>query len=116
MFRGYEELAQFHEANLEAAVRGTGAVGRGVDELQAAVVSLVKGAGTTAFSAVAAVPGCQDVSDVVRLQSEAMKSLLDTCVGQGLRIVEVQRRTARAALRPVEERFLAGVEVLARAA
>ncbi|NBC33798.1 MAG: hypothetical protein GVY13_14080 [Alphaproteobacteria bacterium] len=116
MFRGYEELAQFHEANFEAVLRGTGAVGRGVDDLQVAVISLVKGAGQTAISAAAAVPGCQGVSDVVQLQSHVMKGLFDTCISRSRRMVAVQRATAREVLRPVEERFLAGVEVLARAA
>jgi hypothetical protein len=115
MFKGFEDLAAFHEANFDAALRGSDAVGRGVDDLQAAVVSLVKGAGHTTLSAAVAVPTCLGVRDFVRLQSDLAKNLFETCVGQSLRIVEVQRQTARDALRPVEERFLAGVEVLARA-
>lgn len=115
MFKGFEDLAAFHESNFDAALRGSGVVSRGVDDLQAAVVSLVKGAGHTALSAAMAVPCCADARDLVRLQSDMAKRLFQTCVGQSLRIVEVQHQTARGALNHVEDRFLAGVEVLARA-
>lgn len=115
MFKGFEDFAAFHESNFDAALRGSGVASRGVDDLQAALVSLVKGAGHTALSAAMAVPRCLDAGDLVRLQSDMAKRLFETCVGQSLRIVEVQRQTARGALNPMEERFLAGVEVLARA-
>ena len=114
MFKGFEDLAAFHEANVNAALRGSEAINRGADDVRVAVVSLVRGARDTTVSAAVAAKGCRGVGDVLTVQSDLMKGLVQTCLTHCRRIAEVQRKAVETALGSVSERVAAGVEVLAR--
>ena len=114
MFKGYEEFAAFHEANVDAALRGTTAVGRGADDLQAAVLALTRGARNRAVSAVMAAPRCRDVHDIVQLHSVVVHGLFEMVVTEGRTIAGIYARSARGAVQPVQQRLLAGVALAAR--
>ena len=115
MFKRYEELAEFHEANVEAAMRGTRAVGRGADDLRAALVALAQRSSRVTLGAAFAFPRCRSVNDLLWWQSALTKTLLELCTSQSRRMAQISTQSARAAMEPVEQRVVAGVHLLARA-
>lgn len=114
MFKGYEDLAAFHEANVNAALRGSEAIGRGADDVRVAVVSIIREAGDSAVSAAVAAKGCQGVGDILTVHGDLARGFFETCLTQCRRIAEVQRNTVETALGSFSERVAASVEVLAR--
>ena len=115
MFKGYEDLAAFSEANLDAALKTGDAVRRGADDLRAAMVTLGKRAASGALTAAVAVRRCRGVADMIGVQSHLATSLLETTVDQTHRMARVHITTVGAAIKPLEERLAAGIVLLAQA-
>ena len=114
MFKRYEDLAAFHEANVDAILRGSEAVRRGVDDVRMAVHALMKDTKDNADSAAIAARHCRGVRDIVSLQRDLMKSLVETHLTHARKIAEVQRKTMETTLGAFSDRIVAGVEVVAR--
>lgn len=115
MFKRYEELAEFHEANVNAALRGTGAAGRGVEACRSAWVAMLQGASKRVVSAALAAPRCQGPLDLVSLQSDVVKGVFELWMLQSQRITQIYTQSTRAAMDPLERRLIAGVSLVARA-
>ena len=114
MFKRYEDLAAFHDANLDAMLRGSEAVHRGADEMRVTLLAFMKGTKQKADTAAKAARHCRGVRDVVSLQSDLVTGLVETYLTHVRKIAEAQRKAMETTLGSLSERVVAGVEVVAR--
>ena len=109
-FKGYEELAAFSKANMEAFVQANTILVKGFEELSKEIMTLTKASMETAATTTKAVFAAKTIKDVVTLQSDFTKSSFDKFVANSSKLSELGVKVASDAIAPVTARVNVAVE------
>lgn len=109
-FKGYEELAAFSKANMEAFVQANTILAKGFEEISKEVMALTKASMETASTTAKAVFAAKTIKDVVDLQSDYAKSSFDKFVANSSKLSELGVKVASDAIAPVTARVNVAVE------
>ncbi|WP_158240509.1 phasin family protein [Telmatospirillum siberiense] len=116
IFKGYEDLLQFNQQNLEALFRSADIVARGVQDLSQSVVALAQGSFEDSLSAGKALAGAKTLKEVIDLSSSLAKSNFDKLVVESQKLGELSSKLAEEAIAPINKRVDAAVQSLTKIA
>ncbi len=109
-FKGYEELAAFSKANMEAFVQANTILVKGFEEFSKEIMALTKASMETATTTAKAVFAAKTIKDVVALQSDFTKTSFDKFVANSSKLSELGVKVASDAIAPVTARVNVAVE------
>ena len=109
-FKGYEELAAFSKANMDAFVQANTILVKGFEELSKEIMTLTKASMETAATTTKAVFAAKTIKDVVALQSDFTKTSFDKFVTNSSKLSELGVKVASDAIAPVTARVNVAVE------
>lgn len=100
-----EELADFGKGNLEAWLLAGSKAAMGWEALSAEIMGCNKKLWENNLKSVEALAGCENLEDIVSLQSEAFKAQYDTVLEEGSKLGELTATIASAAVEPINQRL-----------
>ena len=109
-FKGYEEIAAFSKANIDAFVQANTILVKGFEELSKEIVALTQASIETAATTTKAVFAAKTIKDVVALQSDFTKTSFDKFVSNSSKLSELGVKVASDAIAPVTARVNVAVE------
>jgi phasin family protein len=109
-FKGYEELAAFGKANMEALVQANSILVKGFEALSKEILALTEASMETAATTTKAVLAAKTIKDVVTLQSDFTKTSFDKFVANSSKLSELGVKVAADAIAPVTARVNVAVE------
>jgi phasin family protein len=109
-FKGYEDLAAFGKANIEAFVQANSILTKGVEEFSKEVVSLTQASMESAAAAAKAIFAAKTLKDVMALQADYSKTSLDKFFANSSKLSELGVKVASDAIAPVTARVNVAVE------
>lgn len=113
-FAGYQDVLQFGKDNVEALVRSSTIVVRGVQDLSKTVVSLAQESIEDSVATGKALIGAKTLKEVVDLSSALLKSNFDKVVAESARLGQMSTKLAEEAFAPLNSRFEVTVQKLTR--
>jgi phasin family protein len=112
--KGYDDLASFNRANLDAVVAAGTAAAKGLEAINAEVLAFAKGQLEGSMTATKALIGAKTLQELVDLQNEYAKSSFDAYMAQMARIGELTAKATQDAFEPLNSQVQAAVEKLVR--
>lgn len=112
--KGYDEFATINKASMDAYVKSTNIVAKGVEDLGKAYFAFAQ---TTAESNVAAAKklmGAKTINDVVDIQADVARSSFDSWVAESTKMSEMSMKVANEAFEPIQAQFTAVVEKMTK--
>lgn len=115
-FKGYDEIAAFGKANIDALLQANSVFTKGVEELSKEFISLTQAQMESAAAAAKAMFAAKTLKDVVELNAEFTKSHFDTMMANSTKLGELGAKLATDSLAPIRARVTAAVEKAAKPA
>lgn len=109
-FKGYEEIAAFSKANVDAFVQANAILVKGFEEFSKEIMELTKASMETATTTAKAVFAAKTIKDVVALQTDYTKTSFDKFVANSSKLSELGVKVAADAIAPVTARVNVAVE------
>jgi phasin family protein len=111
MIKGYEEIASFGKANVEALVQSSTLALKGAEELTKVFAALGNQNVERASAAVKALAGVRSPADLIQLQSQLTREGTDSLVSDSRKIAEIVNTIVTSALEPLQARFKAASDL-----
>jgi phasin family protein len=105
MFKSYEDLASFNQANLDAAMTSTAALTRGLESYNQACLTFVRSACERGMATVKAMVQAKSPDEAVQLQSDFARTLVGDSVAQGKKLTDMSLDVANQATAPIQVRM-----------
>lgn len=115
-FKGYEDVAAFNKANLDAFIQANTVFAKGFEELSKEVISLTQTSLENAATATKAIFAAKSLKDVVELNADFTKSNYEKLLANSTKISELSVKLATATLAPITARATAAVEKVSKPA
>ncbi len=115
-FKGYEDVAAFNKANLDAIIQANTVFAKGFEELSKEVISLTQTSLENAATATKAIFAAKSLKDVVELNADFTKSNYEKLLANSTKISELSVKLATATLAPITARATAAVEKVSKPA
>ncbi|HLN22380.1 MAG TPA: phasin family protein [Patescibacteria group bacterium] len=113
-FKGYEDVLQFGQANLDAFVQASSIVARGVQNISQSIVTLAQAQIEESVAASKALLGAKTFQDVVELSSSVAKANFDKLVVESTKLGQLSSKLTEEALAPISGRVEAVVKTLTK--
>ena len=107
----FGDMSAFSKENVEALVASMTKAGKGVEQINAAVMAYTKSAMEDGVAAAKKMAGAKSVQEIIELQTDYAKSSLDTYIGEMNRVTDLYATTMKDAFKPLNERVSAAVEL-----
>ena len=115
-FKGYEDILQFNKDTVDAFVKSSTIVAKGVQDLSKSIVTLAQESIEESMTAGKAFIGAKTFKEVVDLSSALAKANFDKLVVESNRLGQLSAKLAEEALVPISKRVGAVVEKLTKTA
>ena len=115
-FKGYDEIAAFGKANIDALLQANSVFTKGVEEFSKEFISLTQAQMESAAAAAKAILAAKTLKDVVELNAEFTKSHFDTMMANSTKLGELGAKLATDSFAPIRARVTAAVEKAAKPA
>lgn len=104
LFKNYEDVATFNQANLDAAMASTAALTRGVEACNRICFDYLRGAYQRGVATVQAMAKVKSPEEAVQLQGSYAKAMVDDTVAQGKKLTDFCLDVANDAVAPIQAR------------
>ena len=108
--KGYDEFASVNKEQMDACVKSSNIVAKGVEDLSKAYFALAQSAAESNVAAAKKLMGAKTINDVFDIQSEMMKTNFDSFVAESTRLSEMSMKVANEAMAPLQSSFTTFVE------
>lgn len=105
LFEGYGRIAAANMSQVDALMRSSGAVARGIEDLGKAWLDLSQKSLTDGATVAKAITGARSLQDVIELQADLTRMMLDRLLGETMRISELSAKVAGEATAPLQALF-----------
>ncbi len=116
VLQGYEDATAFNKANFDATLKTMGVITKGVEDTNRALFALSQALFEKRVATYKAVMGAKTLKEVVDLETEYVKGMIDGFVTEGTKLSESSIKVANDAIAPLNERVNAAVEKIGKAA
>lgn len=99
------ELAEFGKGNIDAWILAGSKAAEGWESLTSEIMGYNSKIWDQTVKRTEALFGCTDLSEVVSLQSDAVREQLDALIAEGSKLQEMTAAAASAAVEPINERL-----------
>jgi phasin family protein len=116
--QGYDQLAAFNKATVEALIQATNAATKGFETINSEALAFSRQTIEESVAVAKAAIGSKSIQELIELQSDFTKSTFDSYVGQMTKMGDMVASIAKEAAEPLNSRVAALVEMVqgARAA
>ena len=112
MSRGFEDVTQFGQENVEALVASGKVVAKAAEEINAEVIAYSKKAYEDTMAASKEMAQARSVTEFFEKNTAFAKSSFEGWVAQATRVNEMYSQAAKEAFAPINARFTAAAEVV----
>jgi phasin family protein len=113
-FKGYEEIAAFGKANIDALIQANTVFTKGVEAISKEFISLTQSHFESTAAAAKAMFAAKTLKDVVELNAEFTKAHFDKLVANSTKLGELGTKVATDAFAPISARVTSVVEKAAK--
>lgn len=110
MFKTYDDVIAFNQANVDAFVQSGTKVATGAEQMAKEYFAFAGKSFETALENVKAVSGCKTAAEVISLQQKLAKDNFETMVAEGTKFSEMGTVVAKSALEPLQARYKAAFD------
>jgi phasin family protein len=114
IFTGYEEIAAFGKANVEALIQANSIFTEGVEAISKEVISLTQSQFESAAAGAKAIFSARTLKDLIELNAGFTKAHFDKLVANSTRLGELSARVATDTFAPIGARVTSVVEKAAK--
>ena len=114
LLKGYEELAEFNKANVDALVTSGTIAAKGAEELSREWVAFAQASFETSVATGKALLTAKTINEVVNLQNAYAKQSFDALVAETTKLQELSVKVTNEAFAPINARVNAAVEKLSK--
>lgn len=108
--KGYDELAALNKDNMDAFVKAANIMSKGVEDLGKAYWAFAQSSVETGVEASKALLGARTINDVVDIQTDLVRSSVDTAIAEGTKLTEMAIKVTNESAAPLQQRYTAAVE------
>jgi phasin family protein len=113
-FADYEELVQLGKDNVEAFLKSSSIVVKGVQDMTASLAGMARESIEDSVAASKALIGAKSVKEMMDLSSSLAKSNIDKMVSEGTKLSQLSSRLTQSALDPINKRVTHVVDRLTK--
>ncbi|MEI9983582.1 MAG: phasin family protein [Aliidongia sp.] len=113
-FKGYEEIAAFGKANIDAFIQANSVFTKGVEAISKEVIALTQAQLESNAAAAKAIFAAKTLKDMVELNAEFTKSSFDKMVANSTKLGELGTKIATDTFAPLSARVTSVVEKAAK--
>jgi phasin family protein len=110
--KGYDSLAAFNKATLEAFIQSANVATKGLETINAEALAYSKQALEDSVAAAKAAMTSKSIQELIEVQSDFAKSSFDTMVGQATKFGDLFMSVAKETAEPISGRTAALVELV----
>ena len=115
-FKGYEEIAAFGKANIDAFIQANTVLTKGIETISKEVMSLTQSQLESTAASAKAIFAARTLKDFVELNADFTKTHFDKLVANSTKLGELSAKVATDAFAPISARVTSVVEKAAKPA
>jgi phasin family protein len=112
MSKGFEEVTQFGQDNVEAMVASSKVMAKAAEEMNAEVIAFSKKSYEDSMAAAKEIASARSVSEFFERQTAFAKTSFETFVAEATKLNEMYSQAAKEAFAPLNARFTAAAEIV----
>jgi phasin family protein len=112
MSKGFEEVTQFGQDNVEAIVASGKVMAKAAEEMNAEVIAFSKKSYEDSMAAAKEIASARTVSEYFEKQTAFAKTSFETFVAEATKLNEMYSQAAKEAFAPLNARFTAAAEIV----
>lgn len=105
MFKTYEDIISFNQANIDALVQSGTKLATGTEQVTKEALSFVGKTFETTVENAKAMAACKTAAEVLQLQQKFAKDAWDRAVAETSRLSEMGTVVSQSALEPLQARY-----------
>lgn len=110
--QGYDQLAQFNKATVEALIQAANAAAKGLEAINAEALAFSRQTIEESVAAAKAAIGTKSIQELIELQSDFTKQAFDSYFGEVTKIGDLVANIAKETSEPLNGRVAAFVEMV----
>jgi phasin family protein len=112
MSKGFEDVTQFGQDNVEAMVASSKVMAKAAEEMNAEVIAFSKKSYEDSLAAAKEIASARSVSEFFEKQTAFAKTSFETFVAEATKLNEMYSQAAKEAFAPLNARFTAAAEMV----
>jgi phasin family protein len=112
MSKGFEDVTQFGQDNVEAMVASSKVMAKAAEEMNAEVIAFSKKSYEDSLAAAKEIASARSVSEFFEKQTAFAKTSFETFVAEATKLNEMYSQAAKEAFAPLNARFTAAAEIV----
>lgn len=116
LFKGYDEVATLNKANVDAVVKASDVLGKGIESLGRELIDFTQAQLETTVETGKKLFAARTVNELLDLQTEYARASLDRLLAESAKVTEMGVKVANEALAPIQSQTNATVEKAMKAA
>jgi phasin family protein len=112
MSKGFEDVTQFGQDNVEAMVASSKVMAKAAEEMNAEVIAFSKKSYEDSMAAAKEIASSKSVSEFFEKQTSFAKTSFETFVAEASKLNEMYSQAAKEAFAPINARFTAAAEMV----
>jgi phasin family protein len=112
MSKGFEDVTQFGQDNVEAMVASSKVMAKAAEEMNAEVIAFSKKSYEDSMAAAKEIASSKSVSEFFEKQTSFAKTSFETFVAEAGKLNEMYSQAAKEAFAPINARFTAAAEMV----
>jgi phasin family protein len=112
MSKGFEDVTQFGQDNVEAMVASSKVMAKAAEEMNAEVIAFSKKSYEDSLAAAKEIASARSVSEYFERQTAFAKTSFETFVSEATKLNEMYSQAAKDAFAPLNARFTAAAEIV----
>jgi phasin family protein len=110
--QGYDQLAAFNKATVEALMQAANAASKGLEAINAEALAFSRQTIEESVAAAKAAIGTKSIQELIELQSDYTKQAFDSYFGEVTKIGDLMASITKEATEPLNSRVAAFVEMV----
>lgn len=105
MFKTYEDVISFNQANIDALVQSTTTLTTGTEQVTKEAFSYMSKAFETSIENAKTLAACKTAAEALQLQQKMAKEALDAAVAETTRLSEMSTVVSKSAIEPIQKLY-----------
>jgi|GEM_PF-1104914 len=114
MFQRYEDLNGFGKENVDAIVKSTTLLTKGLEELTQVLFKMSQESLETTMAAAKSAMACTTLRQIIDFQNDLAKTSFDKLLAEGTKVSEMSLKVANDALEPIQARVNVAIEKMVK--
>lgn len=112
MFKTYEDVIAFNQANVDALIQSGTKFATGTEEVTKEAFTYVGKTFETSIENAKAIAACKTAAEALQLQQKFAKDAWDSAVAETSRLTEMGTVVSKSALEPIQARYKAAFDTV----